>query len=100
MFKNGIDVQRDLPAVGYRTIFNSQQAAVFYSNASSFALRLNATHDTAFTENPNGFIVEPWSLGADIRFRVSRSLSLDVSRSYFFGFEGRRFGTYGIQIFP
>ena len=89
-----------LPAAGYRTVFDSQQAALFYSNASAFALRLNATHDSAGTDNPSGVGVEPWSLGADVRFRVSRSLSLDVSRSYFFGFEGRRFGTYGIQIFP
>jgi|GEM_PF-1696350 len=89
-----------LPPVGFRTVFDSQQAAVFYSNASAFALSLNATHDSAGTDNPTGIGVQPWSLGADVRFRVSRSLSLDISRSYFFGFEGRRFGSFGFQIFP
>ena len=85
---------------GYRTVFDSQQAAVFYSNPSGFALRVNVNHDLAGTDNPNGIGVEPWTLGADVRFRVSPSLSLDVSRSYFIGPEGRRFGSFGIQIFP
>jgi hypothetical protein len=84
----------------YLTVFNSQQAAVFYSNASAFALRLSANHDSAATDNPSGISVQPWTLGADIRFRISKSLSLDISRSYFIGLEGRRFGSYGIQIFP
>ena len=88
------------PPAGYRTVFDSQQAAVFYTNASGFGLRLSANHDLAGTDNPSGISAEPWTLGADVRFRVSPSLSLDLSRSYFIGPEGRRFGSFGIQVFP
>jgi hypothetical protein len=89
-----------LPPAGYRTVFDSQQAAVFYTNPNGFSLRVNVNHDLAGTDNPSGISVEPWTLGADVRFRVSSSLSLDISRSYFIGPEGRRFGSIGIQVFP
>jgi hypothetical protein len=89
-----------LPPVGYRTVFNSQQVAIFYTNPNAFALDLNAVHQTAGSDSPNGAIAQPWGVSTLVRFRLTRSLSLQLSRSYSFGFEGQRFGAYGVQIFP
>jgi len=89
-----------LPGVGYRTVFNDQQFAVFYTNPNAFALDLNAVHQTAGSDSPNGAIAQPWGVSALVRFRLTPSLSLQLSRSYSFGFEGQRFGAFGVQIFP
>jgi hypothetical protein len=89
-----------LPDAGYRTVFNDQQFAVFYTNPNAFALDLNAVHQTAGSTSPNGAIAQPWGVSALVRFRLTRSLSLQLSRSYSFGFEGQRFGSFGVQIFP
>ena len=71
-----------------------------YDNGDPFALNLFAIHSTATTDNPNGAFAIPWSLFGTVRFRVSRSLSLQLSRSYFFGYNGQRFGALGLQILP
>jgi len=49
---------------------------------------------------PAGIGAQPWFTSLDVRFRVNSTLSLDLSRSYGFGFEGQRFGQLGVQIFP
>jgi hypothetical protein len=89
-----------MPNVGYRTVFNDQQFAIFYTNPNAFALDLNAVHQTAGSDSPNGAFAQPWGVSALVRFRLTRSLSLQLSRSYSFGFEGQRFGAYSVQIFP
>ena len=89
-----------LPPAGYRTVYNSQQFAIFYTNPNAFALDLNAVHQTAGSDSPFGATAQPWGVSALVRFRVTRSLSLQVSRSYNFGFEGQRFGAFSVQIFP
>jgi hypothetical protein len=89
-----------MPGAGYRTVFNDQQFAVFYTVPNAFALDLNAVHQTAGSDSPNGAIAQPWGVSALVRFRLTRSLSLQLSRSYGFGFEGQRFGAFGVQIFP
>jgi len=86
------------------TIYHSrsyqQTISVNYDNGDPFALNLFATHSTATTDNPNGSFAIPWSLFGTLRFRVTRSLSLQLSRSYFFGYNGQRFGALGLQILP
>ena len=86
------------------TIFHTrsyqQAVSVNYDNGDPFALNLTAIHATATTDNPNGAFAVPWSLYATLRFRVARTLSLQLSRSYFFGYAGQRFGALGLQILP
>jgi hypothetical protein len=89
-----------LPDAAYRTVFNDQQFAIFYTNPNAFALDLNAVHQTAGSEMQNGLTAQPWDVSALVRFRLTRSLSLQLSRSYGFGFEGQRFGAFSVQIFP
>ncbi len=88
------------PEAAYRTVFNDQQFAIFYTNPNEFALDLNATHETEASNIPSGAFAQPWGVSALVRFRLTRSLSLQLSRSYSFGFEGQRFGSFGVQIFP
>jgi hypothetical protein len=80
--------------------FDTETATFSYNHDRFFALMLSGTHATASTELPTGFIVTPWSANADVRFRVSPTLAIELGRSYFFGFEGQRFGTLSFQIFP
>jgi hypothetical protein len=86
------------------TIYHSrsyqQAVSVNFDNGDPFALNLYAIHSTATTDNPNGAFAIPWSLFGSMRFRVTRSLSLQLSRSYYFGYNGQRFGALGLQILP
>ena len=79
---------------------NMQSLTAHYDNGDPFSLTLVATHETAVTDNPLGVVVAPWQLSGLVRLRVTPSLSLQLSRSYLFGFEGQRFGALGLQIFP
>ncbi|PZR60824.1 MAG: hypothetical protein DLM53_10740 [Candidatus Eremiobacter antarcticus] len=87
-------------ATGYRTHFSEQTVQVYYDRGDAFSLFLTGVHSAARSDNPSPPAVPPWTLLADVRFRVTPSLSLDLSRSYFFGYNGRRFGSFGFQILP
>ncbi len=92
----------DYPSVN--TIFHSrlnfQTLTARYDHGDPFALSLSATHAVAITDNPSPITVTPWSLSGDLRFRVTPSLAFDVTRTYFFGFNGERFSALGLQILP
>ncbi|HEV2037789.1 MAG TPA: hypothetical protein VGQ96_04200, partial [Candidatus Eremiobacteraceae bacterium] len=79
---------------------NQQTISVNYDHGDPFAFNLTGFHSSAVTDNPAGVSVIPWTLFGTVRFRVTRSLSLELSRSYSFGFAGQRFGALGLQIFP
>jgi len=87
-------------AAGVSTTLNTQSYNAFYSNGNAFGLTLSALHDFGYTDSPFGIVVQPWLLATDVRFRVNRTLALDISRSYNFNFEGRTWGGFGIQILP
>ena len=84
----------------YASHFDTESASFSYTHNNFFYLTLSGQHSTGSTQLPTGVFVTPWSVSADTRFRVNRYLSLEVGRSYFFGFEGLRFGTWSLQIFP
>jgi len=84
----------------YASHIDTENASFTYTHENSFYLQLAGQHATAWTENPLGLTVTPWSASADARFRVNRYLSLELGRSYYFGFEGLRFSTWTVQIFP
>ncbi|MBC5825927.1 MAG: hypothetical protein GIX02_14120 [Candidatus Eremiobacteraeota bacterium] len=86
--------------VGASTHTSTQSLGVTYDHGDPFALYVSATHNAAWEVGPTSLVVTPWSLYANARFRVNRSLSLGLSRSYYFGFEGQRFSSFGVQIFP
>ncbi|HXM19306.1 MAG TPA: hypothetical protein VN934_10935 [Candidatus Tumulicola sp.] len=77
-----------------------QSLGVNYSNANAFSLFVVLSHATGSTTAPSTLIIQPWFASADVRFRLTPSLALELSRSYSFGFEGQRFGSLGFQIFP
>ena len=85
---------------GYHTRISSQTLQLSYDHGDPFALRIGIDHASARSDNPTPPFVFPWVLNADVRFRVSQSLSIDLYRSYFFGFNGQRFGSLGFQILP
>lgn len=95
-------VHDEFPSVGaaFSTHVSTQTFNAFYSHANAFSLVFSAVHATAQTTNPSPSIVAPWIASADVRFRLNPRLSLELSRSYFFGFEGQRFGSLGVQILP
>ncbi|MFI5389239.1 MAG: hypothetical protein ACHQY2_05925, partial [Candidatus Eremiobacterales bacterium] len=64
-----------------------------------FAFGFGLTHEAGLSAPP-GIMVQPWFASLDVRFRVSRSLAFDVSRSYSFGYLGQRLGSIGFQILP
>jgi len=86
------------------TIFHSRvnlQSLLFtYDHGDPFKLSLDVSRGTVASNNPSPPFAYPWTLSGDVRFRVTSSLSLDLSRSYFFGFDGQRFGVLGLQILP
>jgi hypothetical protein len=84
----------------YASHFDSESASFSYNHERYFYLQLSGAHATGTTQLPAGFTVTPWSVSGDARFRVNRYLSVELGRSYFFGFEGLRFGTWTFQIFP
>lgn len=87
-------------STAYLTHFSTQIATLSYANRDSSAFALNFARNAARTNNPSGLIVQPYSLALDMRVRLGRSLMLDLSRSYAFGFEGQRFGPLGVQVLP
>ncbi len=84
----------------YHSRGNQQTLFVNYDHGDPFALSLDAVHSTATTDNPTGISVQPWQLSGTLRFRATRSLSIELTRSYFFGFSGQRFGGLSVQILP
>ena len=84
----------------YASHFDSENASFSYNHDNFFYLTLSGQHATGTTQLPGGVTVTPWSVSGDARLRVNRFLSVEVGRSYFFGFEGLRFGTWSFQIFP
>jgi hypothetical protein len=87
-----------------RTIYHSRltlQGLTFsYNNGDPFQLTLTLSRGTVASDNPAPPFAYPWTLSGDFRFRVTRTLSLDLSREYFFGYLGQRFGSLGLQILP
>ena len=92
----------DYPSVStiYHSRINVQTLTLNYDNGDPFALLLTGTHAGASTDNPAGLAETPWELTAQLRFRATRSLSIEVTRSYFFGYNGERFSGLGVQLFP
>ena len=86
--------------LGGFTQINAQTLSANYVNRNALSLLVFATHTFGSTNNPEGLFLQPWFLAADIRFRVNRSLALDVSRSYNFNYQGRTWGGFGFQILP
>jgi len=86
--------------LGGFTQFNAQTLSANYANRDALGLLVFATHASAATNNPAGVFVQPWFLSADVRFRVNRSLALDLSRSYNFNYLGRTWSGFGVQILP
>jgi len=84
----------------YASRFDTESATFSYNHTGLFQLLLTGTHATASTQLPAGVTATPWSTSADVRFRVLPTLSIELGRSYYFGFEGQRFGTWTFQIFP
>jgi hypothetical protein len=89
------------PSLAEQTRFylSQQVASVTYSHGDALAFSFLLTHQASYS-SPNGQMTQPWFTSLDVRFRVTPSLSLDLSRSYGFNFEGQRFGPFGVQIFP
>jgi len=82
-----------------RTYTSEQLASITYSHGDALSFSFNMEHE-AGSSVPAGIQVQPWFAALDVRFRLTPSLSLDLSRSYGFGFDGQRFGSLGVQIFP
>ena len=82
------------------THYSTQSLSVFYNHGQALSFLVTGTHNSAYTNSANAFLVNPWTVSADVRFRLNRSLSLDLSRSYYFGFLGQRFSSLGVQILP
>lgn len=75
-------------------------AQVSYDHGNALAFTLGLQHQNGASTPDIGPFVQPWSASLDVRFRVSPSLSLDLNRSYGFGYLGQRFSSLGFQIFP
>ncbi len=71
-----------------------------YDHGDPFGLTLIGSHASAITDNPAGAVAIPWELQGTMRFRITQTLALQVGRSYFFGFEGQRYGAWSLQILP
>ncbi|HXW51075.1 MAG TPA: hypothetical protein VEJ41_03715 [Candidatus Acidoferrales bacterium] len=84
----------------YHAVLTQQSLNFTYDNRDPFRLALNLSRATESGNNPSPPFAYPWTLSGDVRFRVTPSLSLDLSREYFFGFDGQRFGVLGLQLLP
>lgn len=84
---------------GTRSYTSQQIGSISYSHGEALGLSFYLTH-TAIASTPFPISDQPWSAFLDVRFRVSSSLALDISRSYGFGYNGQRFGPLGFQVFP
>ena len=85
---------------GTRTYVSRQYAQLNYTHGDALGFTLGLTHQAGASALPSGPFVQPWYASLDVRFRVNSSLSLDVSRSYGFGFNGQRYTSLGFQILP
>jgi hypothetical protein len=94
-----LDVYPSVNAIFHSTVV-VQTLFMTYDNNDPFRLSLTLSRATVASDNPIAPVEAPWQLGGDLRFRVTRSLSLDLSRQYLFGFEGQRFSSLGLQILP
>jgi hypothetical protein len=92
----------DYPSVNtiYHSRITEQGLSFTYDHGDPFGLTLNVTRGTVASNNPSPPFEYPWTLSGDLRFRVTHLLSLDLTREYFFGYEGQRFGVLGVQILP
>jgi len=92
----------DYPSVNtiYHSRINEQTLSLNYDNGDPFALLLTGTHQNAWTDNPQGEPVQPWGVSATLRFRATRSLSIELTRSYAFNYNGQHFGVLGVQVLP
>ena len=84
----------------YHSRINFQTLTLNYDNGDPFALLLTGTHAAGMTDNPAGLAETPWEATAQLRFRATRSLSIELTRSYFFGYNGERFSGFGVQLLP
>ncbi|MBV8460323.1 MAG: hypothetical protein JO009_05495 [Candidatus Eremiobacteraeota bacterium] len=84
----------------YHSRINFQTLTLNYDNGDPFALLLTGTHAAGVTDNPAGLAETPWEVTAQLRFRATRSLSIELTRSYFFGYNGERFSGFGVQLLP
>jgi hypothetical protein len=92
----------DYPSVNtiFHSRINQQVASLTYDHGDPLRITLNVGRGTVASNNPSPPFAYPWTLSGDVRLRITPSLSLDLSREYFFGFEGQRFGALGLQILP
>jgi len=75
---------------------------LIYSPTSYFAFKtiLSRFYDTP-APVPGLYGQPPWQLTTDLRFRVSRQILVDVTRSYYFNFADERWTpVLGVQISP
>jgi len=86
--------------VGYHSHINDATARLTYYRGDPLSITIGVDHATARSDNPFPPIVNPWSVNGDVRFRINPSLSLELNRTYYFGFLGQRYSAWGIQIFP
>ncbi|MBV8172895.1 MAG: hypothetical protein JO219_13290 [Candidatus Eremiobacteraeota bacterium] len=95
-------IRDDFPTLdaSYASHFTTENASLQYNHNNEFAMLLTGSHATGSTQLPAGVVVTPWVVGADVRFRVYQGLTVELGRSYYFGFEGQRFGTITFQLFP
>ena len=84
---------------GVASHFSVQTLNVLYNHGDALSFVLSGLHGSTRTTGPP-LSVQPWAVFADVRFRVKPTLALELSRSYFFGFEGQRWGAWGIQLLP
>jgi hypothetical protein len=84
----------------YHAVLTQQSLTLTYDNGDPFRIQLNLSRGTESGNNPSPPFAYPWALSGDLRFRVTRSLSLDLTRSYYFGFDGQRYGVLGLQLLP
>jgi hypothetical protein len=86
--------------LGTRTYISTQFAQLSYSHGDALSFILGLNHAAGASAAPSAPFVQPWRAFLDVRFRVNPSLSLDLNRSYGFGYAGQRFSSLGFQILP
>jgi hypothetical protein len=77
-------------------------ASLIYAPTSFFAFKtiLSRFYDTP-APVPGLYGQPPWQLTTDLRFRVSRQILVDVTRSYYFNFADERWTpVLGVQVSP
>ncbi len=77
-------------------------ASLIYTPTTFFAFKtvLSRFYDTP-APVPGLYGQPPWQLTADVRFRVSRQILVDVTRAYYFNFANERWApVLGVQVSP